>query len=191
MADERFLVTGGTGCIGSWVVRGLVREGVPVTVVTTGRRMDRLRLILSAAELACGQRGHVGRQRPRGDRARGRDARITTIVHLAALQLPLCAADPVGGARVNVQGTASMFELARRLDIGRVTFASSAAVYGPKDALPGRGRGAGRGAVPHLALRRVQGRERAGGAGLLGDTAASRRSGCGPTPPTGRAGTRA
>ena len=42
MADERFLVTGGTGCIGSWVVRGLAREGVPVTVITTGRRRDRL-----------------------------------------------------------------------------------------------------------------------------------------------------
>ena len=36
------------------------------------------------------------------------------------------------GARVNVQGTATMFELARRLEIGRVVYASSAAVYGPK-----------------------------------------------------------
>jgi putative flippase GtrA len=30
MADERFLITGGTGCIVSWVVRVLFREGVPV-----------------------------------------------------------------------------------------------------------------------------------------------------------------
>ena len=52
MADDRFLITGGTGCIGSWVVRGLVREGAPVTVVSTGRRRDRLELILTAAELA-------------------------------------------------------------------------------------------------------------------------------------------
>ncbi len=34
MKDERFLVTGGTGCIGAWVFRDLVRESVPVTVVT-------------------------------------------------------------------------------------------------------------------------------------------------------------
>jgi nucleoside-diphosphate-sugar epimerase len=37
---------------------------------------------------------------------------------------------------VNVQGTASMFELARRLEIGRLVYASSAAVYGPKDHYP-------------------------------------------------------
>jgi nucleoside-diphosphate-sugar epimerase len=38
----------------------------------------------------------------------------------------------VAGARVNVQGTASMFELVRRLEIGNIVYASSAAVYGPK-----------------------------------------------------------
>ena len=32
MGGERILVTGGTGCIGSWVVRGLVRQGVPFRV---------------------------------------------------------------------------------------------------------------------------------------------------------------
>ena len=65
--------------------------------------------------------------------AAARRSGVTAIVHLAALQLPLCAADPVTGARVNVQGTATAFELARRLEIGRVVYASSAAVYGPKD----------------------------------------------------------
>ena len=29
MADERFLVTGGTGCIGSWVVRGSCARAPP------------------------------------------------------------------------------------------------------------------------------------------------------------------
>jgi nucleoside-diphosphate-sugar epimerase len=33
---------------------------------------------------------------------------------------------------VNVQGTAVMFELARRLEVGRLVYASSAAVFGPK-----------------------------------------------------------
>jgi len=61
-----------------------------------------------------------------------RGRRLTHVIHLAALQLPFCATDPVAGARVNVQGTVSMFELARRLEIGRLVYASSAAVYGPK-----------------------------------------------------------
>ena len=132
MTDERFLVTGGTGCIGSWVVRNLVREDVPVTVVATPRRLDRLELLLSDEE--------IGRVDVITADINDLDAiepavrwrRPTHIVHLAALQLPFCAADPVAGARVNVQGTVSMFELARRLEIGRLVYASSAAVYGPK-----------------------------------------------------------
>lgn len=50
MTDERVLVTGGTGCIGAWVVRNLVHEHVPVLVLTSSGRDDRLRLILDDAE---------------------------------------------------------------------------------------------------------------------------------------------
>ena len=39
---------------------------------------------------------------------------ITHIVHLAALQVPFCRADPTGGAHVNVVGTAAVFEAALR-----------------------------------------------------------------------------
>jgi nucleoside-diphosphate-sugar epimerase len=133
MADDRFLITGGTGCIGSWVVRGLVREGAPVMVVSTGRRRDRLELILTPAELAAVDVVVADATDLEAIETSARRAGVTAIVHLAALQLPLCAADPVTGARVNVQGTATAFELARRLDIGRVVYASSAAVYGPRD----------------------------------------------------------
>jgi nucleoside-diphosphate-sugar epimerase len=103
-----------------------------VAVLASHRRFERLRLLLSDAELARvsfvdGDVNDVvaleGASRRLG---------VTTIIHLAALQFPFCAADPVAGARVNVQGTVSMFELARRLEIGRLVYASSAAVYGPK-----------------------------------------------------------
>jgi nucleoside-diphosphate-sugar epimerase len=133
MPDERYLVTGGTGCIGAWVVRGLVRDGAPVTVVTTGRRSDRLRLVLTEAELGSVDVVTADLNDLETVEAAARRAGVNRVVHLAALQLPFCAADPVAGARVNVQGTASVFELARRLDIGRLVYASSAAVYGPKD----------------------------------------------------------
>jgi len=132
MADERFLVTGGTGCIGAWVVRNLVRQGVPVTIVSSRGRLDRLELLLSAEEVAALDviAADVTDLAAIEPAARGR--RVTHVIHLAALQLPFCVADPVAGARVNVQGTVSMFELCRRLEIGRLVYASSAAVYGPK-----------------------------------------------------------
>jgi UDP-glucuronate 4-epimerase len=128
---ESFLVTGGTGCIGAWVVRTLVREGLPVTVVTAHRRLDRLRLILSDDELARVSLIDADITDVAVLEGAARTAGANRLVHLAGMQLPLCAADPVEGSRVNVSGTTAVFEIARRLGIGPVVYASSAAVYGP------------------------------------------------------------
>jgi UDP-glucuronate 4-epimerase len=132
MAGERVLVTGGTGCIGSWVVRNLVREQVPVVVHSSTARCQRLQLILTDAELE-------GITFVTGDisdlealESAAREHGINRIIHLAAMQFPFCAADPIRGAAVNVAGTVTAFELARRVGIERVVYASSAAVYGPK-----------------------------------------------------------
>jgi nucleoside-diphosphate-sugar epimerase len=143
VTDEQFLVTGGTGCIGSWVIRDLVREGVGVTVLTSRRRLDRLALLLTPAELAALDLVVGDINDLAALEATGRSRGITSIIHLAGMQFPLCAADPVNGARVNVQGTATVFELVRRLELGRLVYASSAAVYGPKTRYPGTVVGAG------------------------------------------------
>ena len=50
-AGERFLVTGALGCIGAWVVRTLVREGVPTVVFDVASDPHRLRLVMTSAEL--------------------------------------------------------------------------------------------------------------------------------------------
>ena len=191
MADERFLVTGGTGCIGSWVVRGLVREGAPVTVVSTGRRRDRLELVLTPAELAAVDIVVADVTDLEAIEAAARRSGVTAIVHLAALQLPLCAADPMTGARVNVQGTATAFELARRLEIGRVVYASSAAVYGPRDRYADEVVGPDAELFPtsHYGVFKVANEQAA--RVYWADAGASRASACGPTPRTVPAGTRA
>jgi len=132
VSGEHFLVTGGNGCIGAWVVRNLVAQDAAVTVYSAHGRADRLRLIMSEPDIAridivsgdindLDSLESIARRRP-----------VTHVIHLAALQLPFCAADPIAGARVNVQGTQTMFELVRRLGIGRIVYASSVAVYGPR-----------------------------------------------------------
>ncbi len=60
-------------------------------------------------------------------------SRITHVVHLAAMLIPLAAADPPRGALVNVVGTVNVFEAARRHGLAGVAYASSAALYGPAD----------------------------------------------------------
>jgi nucleoside-diphosphate-sugar epimerase len=56
---------------------------------------------------------------------------VTHVVHLAALQVPFCRANPALGAQVNVTGTVNIFEAARQAGLRQVAYASSIAVYGP------------------------------------------------------------
>ncbi len=53
------------------------------------------------------------------------------MIHLAALQVPFCRADPPLGARVNVLGTVNVFEAAERAGdrMAPVVYASSIAAF--------------------------------------------------------------
>lgn len=134
---DRFLVTGAMGCIGAWVVRNLVREGAPVVVFDLATDPRRLKLLLDPDELAriTFVAGDIC-DLPALERALDEHA-ITHLIHLAALQIPFCKADPPLGARVNVVGTVNVFEaVKKRKHINKVVYASSVAVYDSADAYP-------------------------------------------------------
>ena len=67
------------------------------------------------------------------------DHGITHVLHLAGIQVPFCAADPLRGAMINVVGTLNVFEVARRRRdlVQSIVYASSAAVFGPEEAYGG------------------------------------------------------
>ena len=54
---------------------------------------------------------------------------IRAIIHLAALQVPFCKADPAAGAKANVVGTVNVFEAARSRGLKRLAYASSIAAH--------------------------------------------------------------
>ncbi|MFN8591483.1 MAG: SDR family oxidoreductase [Thermomicrobiales bacterium] len=138
MTTERFLVTGALGCIGSWTVKRLIDEGVPVTTYDLPGDPYRMRLIMSEDDIARVNfvAGDIT------DEQRFKDVvtenQITHIVHLAALQVPFVRANPILGARVNVVGSAIVLETARQLaeQIRGLVYASSVAVYGPANLYP-------------------------------------------------------
>lgn len=135
-APRTYLVTGAMGCIGSWVLCHLQKRGDKVISLDVGANRHRLDLLLSTSD----QNDIIFEQ---GDL---RDSTCTLgliekhgvnrIIHLAALQVPFCKADPVMGAAVNVVGTVNVFEAARRAGIGHLAYASSVAVYGPPSLYP-------------------------------------------------------
>src|SRR5439155_16226760 len=67
---------------------------------------------------------------------------ITNVIHLAALQVPFCRADPPLGARVNVVGTVTVFEAVRRRGDGMapVVYTGSIGMFSPSDVDPATGR---------------------------------------------------
>jgi UDP-glucuronate 4-epimerase len=132
---DTVLVTGAAGCIGSWVVAERVRAGLPVHVFDLSDDRRRLRLLLddeaaAAVPWTCGDIADFAAV----ERAVG-ESGAAAVVHLAALQVPFCRADPVAGARVNVVGQVNVLEAARRAGIRHVVYASSVA------ALPVSGEG--------------------------------------------------
>lgn len=138
MTEERFLVTGGLGRIGAWVVRRLVRTGVPTSVLDIQRSPHRLELIMSPEEVGTVEllTGDIADLATIEDALR--TTRATHIIHLAALQMPACRDNPPLGARVNVVGTVNIFEAARRCGLQRVVYASNVAAYGNSDDYPER-----------------------------------------------------
>jgi nucleoside-diphosphate-sugar epimerase len=132
----RVLLTGGYGCIGSWITCNLLERGDQVWVYDLKEDTHRLRLILEDEQIR--QIGFV-----RGDvsdlvglKQVIADHQITHLIHLAGLQVPVCRADPLLGAKVNVLGTLAVFEAVRQSEgqVQRLVYASSGAVFGPPQA---------------------------------------------------------
>lgn len=122
------VVTGAGGCIGAWTVKQLRDAGAEVVAVDLSSERRRLALLCDdpaeaeavvweTADItdADGVDGIFTRHRP------------AAVIHLAALQVPFCKADPALGARVNVVGGINIFEAARRHGVQRIAYASSVA----------------------------------------------------------------
>lgn len=136
MTNPCYLVTGSMGCIGAWALYHLVRQKQRVISFDISDNRSRLNLLLSAAD-----------QQPitfvKGDLTQFdallstiRTYGVTHILHLGALQVPFCRANPVLGSQVNVVGTVNVFEAARQAGITHLTYASSIAVFGPAALYP-------------------------------------------------------
>jgi UDP-glucuronate 4-epimerase len=128
-SDGSTLVTGALGCIGAWTVRELLRAEVPVVALDPADDTRRLRQLTSPAQMRQVRfmSGDVTDMHDIENAVVDND--VTKIIHLAALQLPFCRADPPRGAQVNVLGTVNVFEAARHTGIRQVVYTSSVAIF--------------------------------------------------------------
>jgi UDP-glucose 4-epimerase len=128
LAGSRFLVTGGSGFVGSHVVDALVAADAEVVV------FDK---VIQDGNLARATAG--GRVRAvEGDVTRREDVAAATqgvdgVFHLAVLPLSACVDDPRLCHEVNVGGTLTVLEAARDSGVRKIVFSSASSVYGDTD----------------------------------------------------------
>jgi UDP-glucuronate 4-epimerase len=138
-SEERFLVTGAHGCIGAWVIRRLLSEGAEVVALDVSDDDHRLRIVLDEAEVSALPRVRTDITDLDALERTLAEHEITNVIHLAALQVPFCRADPSLGAQVNVVGTVNVLEAAARRSVAMapVVYASSIAAYDADGTLDG------------------------------------------------------
>ena len=136
LSTMRFLITGGYGFLGAWIARELLAQGAGVVAYDLREDPRRLLAILTPdeAKRVTFAQGDVT-DLPGLTDALKRHA-VTHVIHLAGLQVPTCRQYPLLGATVNVVGTLAVFEAVKAVagQVGRVVYASSAAVFGPLEA---------------------------------------------------------
>ncbi|MDD1748300.1 MAG: GDP-mannose 4,6-dehydratase, partial [Methanothrix sp.] len=134
--DRPTFVTGGTGLVGSWLVRRLleagadvvclVRDWVPQSELVRSREIEHVTVV----------RGDI-RDRDLLERILG-EYEIDTVVHLAAQTIVTIAnRNPISTFETNIAGTWSLLEACRRSPrIGQIVVASSDKAYGDQEILP-------------------------------------------------------
>lgn len=136
MNREFDLVTGGAGFIGSHLVRGLLDAGRKV-IVLDNFSSGRVENLQGLVENQNGNFKLVDGDIRNEELCLGLAEKCSTVYHLAAIPSVQYSVDyPLEVNSVNVEGTLSVFQSARRAAAGTVVYASSCAVYGDSENLP-------------------------------------------------------
>jgi len=127
-----YLVTGGSGFIGSHIVDELLQRGERVRVLdslATGRAEN----LAGAGDRVASSKADIRDL----EKIRPHFEGVDYVVHLAALpSVPRSVADPLTSNAVNIDGTLNVLVAARDAKAKRVVFAASSAAYGDNPILP-------------------------------------------------------
>ena len=119
------LITGGSGFIGAALTRKFLARGEKVVVFDRAILPDRFGTDTSGLATVQGDLSNLSEVMNAV-----KDLEVTSIVHLGAMLSMPSDANPWAAYQVNANGTMHVLEAARLLDVRKVVFSSSNAVYG-------------------------------------------------------------
>ncbi|EXC34097.1 UDP-glucose 4-epimerase 1 [Morus notabilis] len=141
-AEQRILVTGGAGFIGSHTVVQLLHEGFAVSIIdnldnSVIEAVDRVRDLVGP-ELSRKLRFHLGDLRNKEDLEKlFADTRFDAVIHFAGLKAVGESVDhPRRYFDNNLIGTINLYEVMAKYNCKKMVFSSSATVYGQPDKIP-------------------------------------------------------
>lgn len=131
------LVTGGCGLIGSSTIDQILRDHSPARIVILDNlvrgSLNNVRSALADKRVQL-VRGDIRDANVVREAVQGMDA----VIHMAALRITACAADPREGFETMCAGTFNVIDAARHEGVKKVVAASSASIYGLADTFPTR-----------------------------------------------------
>jgi len=135
--DSNILVTGGCGLVGSTTIDLLLRDYSPASIVIlddlSRGTLANVEAALKDSRVALVQ-GDIRDPETVHSAMQGMDA----VIHMAALRITACAANPREAMGVMCDGSFNVVEAARVASVKKVVAASSASIYGLAEAFPTR-----------------------------------------------------
>lgn len=135
ITDSTIVVTGGAGLIGSTTIERLLRHHQPKRIVVFDNfsRGTRLNLVAALTDSrVVVVEGDIRDRRAVDDVTAGADA----VIHMAALRITACAADPRVAFDVMCAGSFNVVDAARKNGVRKVIAGSTASVYGMAEEFP-------------------------------------------------------
>jgi len=125
----RYLVTGGTGFVGAYVVEALVNANHEVTLFDIAPNRQFLKEVVglddSKVRILSGDVTDAF-----AVLKAMRESGAQRVIHLAAMLGHLCDINPIRALRVNAEGTLNIFEAALECSVEKVVWASTIGVFG-------------------------------------------------------------
>ncbi|MDP2949045.1 MAG: NAD(P)-dependent oxidoreductase [Chloroflexota bacterium] len=119
------MVTGGSGFVGSWVCRELVRRGEQVVIYDLYVRPDAIDDLLGKVQIVKGDILDLG-----NILATIKAHKVDRIIHTASYLGFESQQRPPMAVKVTCEGTANILEAAKVMDVRRVVYTSTQSVYG-------------------------------------------------------------
>jgi UDP-glucose 4-epimerase len=128
-----YLITGGTGFIGPYIAKLLIKEGHGVVVYDLNTNRQPLEKIMGkeASDKVKVVKGDITDLANLIHAVKDND--VNKIIHMAALLTGPSAANPTLAMNVNCYGTLNVLETARILSLKKVVYASTGALFGPPE----------------------------------------------------------